>query len=240
MKIQSYHFESIDSTNTWAKQHLYAFDRQALTVVTADEQTAGRGRFKRQWVSPKGVNIYASFCLFVDFSMNVGYIPQVLALSTAIVLEHLKFTPQLKWPNDVLLSGKKVAGILCETVSTEQQLGVVCGIGLNVNMPLSILNAIDRPATSLYVESQMIYSVQDILSQLTFQFQQDIEIFISRGFDSFFTDFVQRSFLQPGQSVRFHDNQTMIEGSFVSLNKDGSITLQIKNQIKNFNSGEFC
>src|SRR4051812_30203915 len=112
MKMNLYHFEIIPSTNTWAKENTEKFDPAVLTVITANGQTGGRGRFKRLWHSPSGLNIYVTFCFFLGSEFfnthSIGHVPQLLALSTAFCLEEFGFNPSLKWPNDILLSGKKV------------------------------------------------------------------------------------------------------------------------------------
>ena len=241
MRIVHYHFKTIGSTNTWAKEHAHQFDPQVLTLVTADHQTAGRGRFKRRWESPDSGNIYATYCFFVEETRgDIGHIPQLLALTAAQVLEKLGFNPSLKWPNDILLSGKKLSGILCETVMQGTHRVVICGIGLNVNMSLETLQTIDRPATSLKVETGSEYSVDEILKALTQQFVLHLEIFLKQGFDSFFPGFKERSALKTGQLVKFHDNQHLIQGIFEKLNPDGSVTLQLPNGSHQvFYAGEF-
>lgn len=239
--IQHYYFETIESTNTWAKEHVEEFNRELMTVVTASYQTAGRGRFKRHWVSPANVNIYATYCCWVNHDRSdIGHVPQLLALAAAEVLEQLSFRPALKWPNDVLLSGKKVAGILSETITSSTQRCLICGIGLNINMSFEELQKIDRPATSLLVESGQLYPVDQILNQLTKSFFDKWNVFFKEGFDSFFESFKRRSYLQPGQLIRFHDNKQIIEGKFYSLNSDGSITLELNNKkLYSFYAGEF-
>ena len=236
MKIIRYHFDVIDSTNTWAKGHVDEFDSSALILVTATAQTGGRGRFKRKWHSPSGVNIYATFCFFVEFScldrVGVGHIPQLLALSTVSCLEYLHFQPKVKWPNDVLLSGKKVAGILCETTSGQDERGrwVICGIGCNVNMPQEELDLIDRPATSLLVETkeENSYDVESVLQLIQNAFRANLNRFLDTGFAPFFQDYQQHSCFKEEQAIRFHDNQHIVEGFFYSLNPDGSLTLRVK------------
>ena len=239
MHVSRHHFTLIDSTNNWGKQNLHLFSPSALTLVTAEAQSAGRGRFKRRWESPAGQNIYASFCFVVDSQRrDIGNIPQVLALSAAKVLENSGFSPQLKWPNDVLLAGKKVAGLLAETTSLDAGLGVVIGIGLNVNMPLELLEQIDRPATSLCVESGHPFDVEEILSALQRQFLGDLELFLVAGFTPFLEEYRCRLPMD-GQLIRFHDNQRIWEGVLVAINDDGSLNLRLADGvIKRFIAGE--
>ena len=113
MQIKRHHFETIDSTNTWAKQQAETFERGSLTLVTADRQTSGRGRLNRSWLSPAKENLYATFCFFLDsHRQDVGNVPQVMALAATEILEQFDFNPTLKWPNDLLLRHKKLGGIL--------------------------------------------------------------------------------------------------------------------------------
>lgn len=240
MNILRKHFIVIDSTNTWSKQHAHTFPHESLTVVTAEEQTAGRGRFNRHWESPPKQNVYATFNFFIEKHRNdIGNIPQILALSTAKMLEKLQFTPRFKWPNDLLLSEKKVGGILCETTPFSDTLCVILGIGLNVNMPLDLLERIDRPATSLLAESQQSYDLENIISLLIESFQNDLETFIDKGFYPFLPEYVSRLIHTKGSLIRFHDNRVLLEGIYESINTDGSLNLRMPSgEIRRFVSGE--
>lgn len=239
MQITRQHFTSIDSTNTWCKQHAHEFSQDKITLVTADTQTAGRGRFKRRWESPPDQNVYATFCFFVENNYQlIGNIPQVLALSAVEALEHFHFHPTLKWPNDVLLSGKKVAGILAETTMLDK-LCAVLGIGLNVNMPQEILQQIDRPATSLMVESGKTFDISLIINQLQKIFIKNLQIFFSEGFSPFLETYRDYLSKNTSQTIRFHDNQQVWEGTFYEIDSQGSLVLKLANgEIKTFIAGE--
>lgn len=238
MDVAYFHFDTIDSTNTWAKQNVHLFEDNSITLITADKQTAGRGRFKRTWVSPAQENIYATFCFFVDPKRpDLGNIPQVLSLSCAKTLE--QFNPTLRWPNDILINGKKVAGILCETTMHENRLCFIAGIGVNVNMPLAYLEEIDRPATSLLVEQGTPLDHTKVLKQLEQTFVKDLALFLQQGFAPFLTPYREKMLL-PDKLLRFHDNQTIWEGHFDSINEDGSLNLRLPSgEVKRFIAGEF-
>jgi BirA family transcriptional regulator, biotin operon repressor / biotin---[acetyl-CoA-carboxylase] ligase len=241
MKINRIHFNSIDSTNTWAKQHAQELAQDALTLITAHTQTAGRGRFKRKWESPPGQNIYATFCFFREkFSAEIGNIPQVLAISTANVLKelHVNLKPELKWPNDVLLSEKKIAGILAETTFVNK-LCVVIGIGLNINMPIDLLQQIDRPATSLCVETGQIWDVEFVLKHLEEEFIQNLKLFFQKGFSPFLETYRLYMANIGTKKIRFHDNQRIWEGTFHSITQEGALNLTLPSgEIKTFIAGE--
>lgn len=238
MELIRRHFDIIDSTNTWAKNHAHTLSRDKMTLVTAGQQTAGRGRFKRAWISPPGQNIYASFCFFVEkHTKEIGNIPQILALSNVKVLESLSFKPELKWPNDVLLSGKKVAGILAETTPLSDQLCLIIGIGLNVNMPLEILQGIDRPATSLLAETGSSHDIEKVLEMLQLQFMKDLDLFLDEGFHLFLSDY--RQHMTYRKQIRFNDNRVVWEGELHAINADGSLSLKLPDgEIKTFIVGE--
>lgn len=238
MELIRHHFDMIDSTNTWAKNHAHTFVRDKVTLITADQQTAGKGRFKRTWTSPPAQNIYASFCLFLEkHRKDMGNIPQVLALSAAKILESLSFQPVLKWPNDVLLSNKKVAGILAESTPLSDQLCLIIGIGLNINMPESILQTIDRPATSLLVEKGHPYEIETVLELLQRQFLIDLDTFLEKGFHSFLDQY--KHLLSKQKQIRFHDNRMVWEGEFHQINDDGSLSLILTDgTTKTFFAGE--
>ncbi len=239
MKIQRYHFETIGSTNTWAKENAHAFFLDSMTLVTAKTQTAGRGRFNRQWLSPATDNIYATFCFFVEKERkDIGNIPQVLAIVTAQTLQGLGFESALKWPNDILLSDKKVAGILCETTPLEK-LCVVLGIGVNVNMSQDELAQIDRPATSLAIEGKTSLVSEELLNLLQINFLQALQEFLEKGFLPFLPDYKKLLWVPSNLRLCFHDNQRIWSGKFHAINDDGSLSLQLDDgEIKVFVAGE--
>ena len=240
MELIRRHFTVIDSTNTWGKQRAHELLHDKITLVTADSQTAGRGRFKRRWESPPGQNIYATFCFFVEkHRTDIGNIPQVLSLSAADALKEIGFTPQLKWPNDLLLSGKKVGGILAETTPLSDLLCVVIGIGLNINMPLETLQKIDRPATSLLVEAGHSFDVETVLAIVQQKFVRDLDIFLDESFIPFLESYRQQIAHTPSLTIRFNDNRKVWEGTLHAINNDGSLSLRLQDgEIKTFIVGE--
>ncbi|MBS0620651.1 MAG: biotin--[acetyl-CoA-carboxylase] ligase [Verrucomicrobia bacterium] len=227
--INYIHFDTIDSTNTWVKTHAATLDPKQLTCVTALEQTAGRGRFKRQWISPKGMNIYAT--LYFTLPRNFPYLAnlgQILSLSCAKVLKKQGFSPELKWPNDILLEGKKLAGILCEVVPIDENLGIVLGIGLNLNMPTEWLEKIDQPATSLAQLSGQTWTVEQILDPLIHQFLKDLSILQSKGFEPF-SELYNELLAFKGQIVTCNSGVEIVEGICHSIGKDGKLHLLLPN-----------
>uniref|UniRef100_A0A7C3UCW7 Biotin--[acetyl-CoA-carboxylase] ligase n=1 Tax=Geoglobus ahangari TaxID=113653 RepID=A0A7C3UCW7_9EURY len=118
-----YFFDEIDSTNRFAKTVDQA-------VVVAKKQLQGRGRLGRRWESPDG-GLYMSISL--NLNVPIGEIPKVTLITGLAVCRALKeFDARIKWPNDILIKGKKVSGILCEFVGEELSAKIIVGIGVNV------------------------------------------------------------------------------------------------------------
>ncbi len=188
MEIIYRHFESLPSTNDWAKTHLNTLSREALTVISADTQTQGRGRYGKRWISPAGENLYATFVFFAPTPDPIE-ITHLLALITSQILQEQGITSQIKWPNDLLVNRKKIAGILCEAVGDQ---GVVIGIGLNVNMPSESLILIDQPATSLFCETGVPQEIPPLLCTLAEWFSADLDLYGTQGFAPFASRFQER------------------------------------------------
>lgn len=238
-KIYYLRFDTLDSTNNWVKQHARALDSSHLTCVTALEQTAGRGRFKRAWVSPSGKSVLATlfFCLPKTSSItcNLG---QVLSLSCCEILEKRGFSPQIRWPNDLLLEGKKVAGILCETVELDEALGIVLGIGINVNMTDAHLARIDQPATSLAALSGHTWELEEILEPLLQQFLVNLERLEEEGFAAFHQHYLSRLAFKSTPIV-YSDGSQNVTGRFHSIHLDGRLCLQLPDgRILSLSAGE--
>lgn len=236
MKLDTFHFDKIDSTNTWAKENYQKFDRHRITLITADEQTAGRGRYKRSWISPEKQNIYATFTFFMDPSRtDISNIPQILALAVQETLIDSGFSCQIKWPNDILLKKKKLGGILCETIADPLTIVVVLGLGLNINMPQDLLKTIDQPATSLLAETGLNYDLQNILSPLVRNFSKNLEQFLKEGFSSFVDRFRQMIIHQENDLLKIGNQM----GRFMTIADDGALILKKENgESQKFYSGE--
>lgn len=143
------YFEKIESTNLFLRGHIGDLPEGA--VVAADAQSQGRGRFHREWFSPPGVNVYLSVLLKPAVSPVLA--PQLSLVAAAAVLRALHAEgckdAAVKWPNDILWRGKKLAGILCE-MEAEMDIihAVIVGIGVNANMT-AFPASLKRTATSL-------------------------------------------------------------------------------------------
>lgn len=128
-------FETIDSTNTFAKS-LELNEAPHGTLIITEEQTAGRGRMQRQWISTKGMNLLFSIVLYPEFNLEKSaLLPLIGSLAVADAVDAVTgLSASCKWPNDVLINGKKVCGMLLESsLGTSAPGRIILGIGINVN-----------------------------------------------------------------------------------------------------------
>ncbi len=144
------HYEATGSTNDEARRLAEAGATEG-TLVLAEEQTAGRGRLQRRWVAPRGQALLFSLVFYPPLGARDAYrLTMVSSLGCLQgVAEQTGLRPAIKWPNDLLLEGKKLGGILSELGQAGDRLFAVVGIGLNVNVDLSQLPELGQQATSL-------------------------------------------------------------------------------------------
>jgi BirA family biotin operon repressor/biotin-[acetyl-CoA-carboxylase] ligase len=150
-----FRLNEVDSTNEYIKQILK--DSPEGTVVVADTQTAGKGRLGKKWYSPEGglwMSVLLQHC-------NNCLLPLTAGVSICETFQSYDILPRIKWPNDVLLNGKKIAGILTEIIDDRVILGM--GINLNVQQFPAELREI---ATSVFIETKKHFSTQSLLQHL--------------------------------------------------------------------------
>ncbi len=175
-------FDCLTSTNREAVQLAQA-DVEHGTVVVAESQTAGRGRLSRTWFSPPDVNLYCSIILRTGrpperLTEWLSWLPLVSALATAEAIEQVSSTHvSVKWPNDLLISERKVGGILCESgTGTGSDPFQIIGIGINVNgdeddWPIDLRSS----ATSIWQERKMVVDRNRLLAQLLLELEHCLD-----------------------------------------------------------------
>lgn len=176
MQDKYYVFHSLYSTNETAKRLWSIFDPHKLNIVTTSKQISGKGRNNHTWISSFD-SLTASFCFILP--NQFFNTEKLFTLGTSSIQRLLfQYIPEssifFKWPNDILVNKKKISGILCETQKLSQGIGIVLGIGINVNNPPVFFNHIKQPATSLFIETNVTYNLQDILKKLTELIKQEI------------------------------------------------------------------
>lgn len=160
--IPHYRLRETESTNLFAKQ-LLSTENSPLFAVSADSQTKGRGRHGNCWISAPLENVYLSIVHKNNSLQMHELYPIICALSLSHVLKTYTLQPQIKWPNDLMVSGKKIAGILIESVFFKQDRYAILGMGLNCNLSENSKKQISQRATSLNEELSQEIDVQTVL-----------------------------------------------------------------------------
>lgn len=224
------HLETINSTNTYAKEHSKSYPKGEITCITAEEQTAGKGRYQRTWISPKDAGLYATFYFTLPIhTLHLISIAQLMACSLASILIKEGLKPKIKWPNDIRLSGKKVSGILCETQFHPEHVEIYLGVGINVNFEEKTASKIDQPATSLFIETGKRWDKKGLLKKLQDQFIKDLERFKKEGFTPFHKQFDELLALK-GETIRCYDGEKIWVGICHSLTEDGQLNLLLPDE----------
>ncbi|HKJ04148.1 MAG TPA: biotin--[acetyl-CoA-carboxylase] ligase [Geopsychrobacteraceae bacterium] len=212
------------------------------TVLVADRQSAGRGRLGRRWESPAGVNLYCSLLLRPQIPPQ--QVPQLTFLTAVAAAEALielyQLPVRVKWPNDLLVEGKKIAGMLNEmSAESEQVHFVLLGLGINLNMTAEQFPADLRyPATSVMLERGATVERLDFVRFLLQRVDDLYRIYLEEGFWAIrrrwegFSDLLDRD-------VQVDQNPGIRKGRVVGLDDDGALRLQLEDgQIERILAGD--
>ncbi|MHC8317485.1 bifunctional biotin--[acetyl-CoA-carboxylase] ligase/biotin operon repressor BirA [Pseudomonas sp. LB3P31] len=230
-------FDSIDSTNAEA---LRAIERgqAAPFLVLAERQTAGRGRRGRKWVSPFAENVYYSLVLRIEGGMRqLEGLSLVVGLAVMQALRELDVsTAGLKWPNDVLVGQKKIAGILLELVGDPADVcHVVLGVGINVNMQLT--DEVDQQWTSMRLETGKVFDRNQLVAVLGEKLQGYLRRHQVDGFSAIQSEWEQNHLWQ-GRAVSLIAGVNQINGEVLGIDKQGALRLKVDGVEKVFSGGE--
>jgi BirA family biotin operon repressor/biotin-[acetyl-CoA-carboxylase] ligase len=215
-------YPSLPSTNDVAKTRSQEGAKEGMVIV-AEEQTAGRGRIKRRWLSPRG-GIALSIILYPPLDYLSSLI-MVASLAVAGSIERVTgLKAQIKWPNDVLVNGKKVCGILVESDVRGNKVDyAVIGIGINANLKLSEFPQIAPMATSLSQELGRDVSRREIVRSLLTEAER-LYLALSEG-DLVFKQWRER-LMTLGQEVQVSSAEATYKGIAESVARDGSLLLR--------------
>lgn len=229
------HFEEIPSTNEYIKSKEFPDG----TVVIAETQTAGKGRKGRKWVSTYSKGLY--FSVLLKPRVEVYYTSKLSLLFLYSVFKVLKGYIdgglKIKWPNDIYLNGKKLAGFLIDSsIENNEVVRMVFGVGINVNTDLEDLRDVEM-ATSLKIETGKEFNRKTLLANLL----QEMEIDYYKFLETKFFDVIniERDLLWLGENVKiYEDGKVIHEGVIEGLNDDGALKLQTKEGVELIYIGE--
>jgi BirA family biotin operon repressor/biotin-[acetyl-CoA-carboxylase] ligase len=218
----------VDSTNrlAWSVRRELAEDEiEVNAAIVAFEQSAGRGRQGRTWESPAGRGVYATVCGRLEDPRRLGVLPLAAAVAVAEVLDRILPVPcRLKWPNDVMVKGRKLAGILVEAaVRAGSAPEVVVGLGLNHGQGQRELAT--PAATSLAIEMTEPPALATVAWDLVEALERELhstatpEVTVAR--------WMSRSLHRPGEVLRCRRPDGEVVGSFVGLTAEGLLRLNV-------------
>jgi BirA family transcriptional regulator, biotin operon repressor / biotin---[acetyl-CoA-carboxylase] ligase len=221
-----HHFR-IESTND-AALRLAARGAPEGTVVVAEEQTAGRGRLGRAWYSEKSSGIYASVILRPPLSPAAA---PVLSLMAGLAAQQalsasIPLTVDIRWPNDLLVNGKKVCGILTEMQAELDRLhAVVLGIGINVNHT-SMPPELKETATSLRIETRRRWSRVHLFIALLKELEKHYRLLLDKGNQAITTRWAKVSSYAAGKRVRVVSGAGEFQATTVGLEPTGALRVR--------------
>ena len=233
-------YKSVQSTNIIATQLAEAKAPEGSLVVS-ESQTKGRGRLGREWHSPVGTGIYLSLILYPDIDpAKAPGLSIMAAVSLAETIAAYKpKTVNIKWPNDCLVNGSKVAGILTElSAEIGRTHHVIVGVGINVNQGRrDFPKQISRSATSLRIELKQEIHRVEFLQRFLANFEKDYRRFKKVGIKGIRRQILQYSNLI-GKKINLDMSGNIISGRALDIDQNGGLVMETPGGIRTFNAGE--
>jgi BirA family transcriptional regulator, biotin operon repressor / biotin---[acetyl-CoA-carboxylase] ligase len=232
-------FDTLDSTNSTAKAYANAGAAEG-TIVIAKTQSQGRGRFDRIWESPEG-GMYLSLILRPAIPpQKASLLPLITALALAKTIEPFGFHVTIKWPNDVRVKNKKIAGILLESELKGHTLSfVVVGIGINLNTDITKLSAdVQQRSTSLSSEKGSAIHYHEFLRTFLIQFEREYTRFLKKDETTIIEEW--KTYTDTlGKTIQIKTSTETIQGIAVDVDESGFLLLRTENgEIKKIMSGD--
>ncbi len=232
-------FDSIKSTNTEALNQARQGADEGLCIV-AKQQTAGRGRHGRTWISENEAGLY--FSLVLRPKIEYKFLPLLTLMSAVAVYEVLrelyKLKPDIKWANDVHINEKKICGILAEIAETKRGLAVVVGIGINLNSS-NFPPELEAIATSIEQETNQKIDGNELLENLPKQLSKYYQILKNEnGAEKIRQEWANRSTYFEGKNVTVKLENESVTGTTRGLEEGGALRVETKNgEIKIIHAG---
>ena len=221
-----HHFDTLNSTNDLAKE-LAVQGAPEGTLVVAETQTGGRGRLGREWDSPPGVGLYVS--LVLRPMLPPMELPQITLTTAVAVVRAVRrvagLAPGIKWPNDLLINGKKLGGILTEMETESDRIRhVVVGLGLNVNHS-GFPPELTATATSLTLTAGRAFSRVHLLRAWLEAFEALYDRFLNQGFPEILEEWKDYT-VTLGKAVTVRQGPREISGQATDVAPDGALLLK--------------
>jgi len=232
-----YYFDTIDSTQSFALR-LALKPYENGSIVIAERQTRGKGRLNRRWISPKG-GIWLSILLKPDFEVSyVSLFPIITSLALAKAIEKvLKLKPRLKWPNDVTLNNKKVAGILIEaSIETNKIDYLIIGVGINFRIQPKMVSRLLKNSENFYGITTLVGKNKEsdpveLLQEFLYELEQLYRKILSGNLKEIRNEWIKKS-STIGKNVTISTPTGLVKGKAVSIDENGALLLSRKGKIR--------
>jgi BirA family biotin operon repressor/biotin-[acetyl-CoA-carboxylase] ligase len=240
---KAYYFDSIDSTQNQALK-MSEDTANDGTIIIAAKQTGGKGRLGRKWVSPKG-GIWFSIILQPKFDISITTlfpIASSLALSYAIE-KTFKILPELKWPNDLTIKGKKVAGMLVDVSLESNKIeSLVLGVGINFDVDTKQIEKTLKVASNFYGVASLNEQKTKVKPKLLIQtflveLEKIYELLNSKQTKNIIAEWTKRS-STIGKKVELNTVEGKIKGDAIKIDDDGALIVSEKNKISKIIAGD--
>jgi BirA family biotin operon repressor/biotin-[acetyl-CoA-carboxylase] ligase len=236
-----YYFNTIDTTQNFAME-IVTRNNMNGTIIIAKKQTGGRGRMKRKWKSPVG-GIWMSIIINPKFGVSsTTLVPIAISLALCIAIEKtLKIKPELKWPNDVTVKGKKVAGVLVDAsiVSNEIEYMII-GVGINFKIkPTELANAIKK-TPNFYGVTTLVKKDENslpLLHQFLHELENIFQMIDSKHTGKIVNQWTKRS-STIGRNVSIVTGNGSINGKAVKIDNDGALIISKGKKVEKILAGD--
>ncbi|MDP4088403.1 MAG: biotin--[acetyl-CoA-carboxylase] ligase [Bacillota bacterium] len=234
------HFESLDSTNTRAKE-IGSGSFAEGTVIVSEEQLSGRGRLGRSWSSPKGAGIWMSLLLKPETPPTEAY--KVTIIAAAAVHKALSeegVASLIKWPNDIVLNGRKICGILTEMSAEFSRINyLVMGIGINVNTTLEEFpEEIKNKASSLRAQTGRSFNRKSVMSRILNNLEIFYDLFLQQGTIEPCIKICRENSAVIGRQVLLIEGSKSNPVEVLDINDKGHLLIKDGSSIREILSGE--
>jgi BirA family biotin operon repressor/biotin-[acetyl-CoA-carboxylase] ligase len=236
------YLDSIDSTNIYAKKRAEEPFTEG-TIIIAEEQSAGRGRLGRYWVSPRGKGIWMSIMLKPDILPADA--PKLTIVAAYAVVNAIwsccNLESRIKWPNDIVAGGKKLCGILTEMSAEADEIKyVVIGIGINANLGVDDFGPeVSSIATSISIESGRDISRKALVASVLREFEKAYKDFERTGSIKFLLDEYKNKSAVLGKEIRIISRKEEITGLAIDISEEGHLMVRLGDgSVREIMSGE--
>ena len=226
------HLSNIDSTNNFAAKLLSENLCQNGAVIMADVQSEGKGQRGNIWLSESGKNLLSSFVFKPDNLSVENQIALTWATSLSLLETLRKFNIEalIKWPNDVFVGGKKIAGILIENQLQGTRISCsIIGIGLNLNQTFFD----DLKATSVLLETKQIVEPRTFLNILVHEMNEQFQLIYSSSFEILKTEY-ENNLFQMNELKSYEDEFGVFVGKIIGTTEEGKILIEKSNAIQSY------